>query len=314
MIVEFGKMPDGRSVELIQLGNEVLEVGLITLGASLQSVRFEGAQIVLGSDGFDDYLGPLKYSGAIVGRVANRIAAAQTKVAGKLIQLDANEGNGNCLHGGRDGAGTMLWSIADCGPLHAVLHLHMPDNHMGFPGALEVQARYELKGDTLRLEITAQSDVETLCNFATHGYWNLSGEVDINAHVLSVNAKRYLPLDDRQIPTGDIADVAGTEFDFLESRTIGNARLDHNFCIGVQRGDLRHVARLYSPASNMALDVASTEAGLQIYDARHLGRAGLAIEPQAWPDAPNQGGFPSIVLKPGETYRSISEFRLYTAA
>ncbi len=312
MISDFGALPDGRSVKAVVLRNDALEVRLITLGASVQSVVFGGVQQVISGDSLDDYLGRLKYAGAIVGRVANRIASARAEIAGVMHRFDANEANGNCLHGGRDGAGQMLWEVADLSDTSVTFALHMPDGHMGFPGALDVRARYELSGSTLRLEITATSDAETLCSFAPHGYWTL-GSGDIGGLEMQVLGAGYLPVDADNIPTGQIAPVAESALDFRDWRAIGSTVLDHNFCVGEERSALRPVCRLRNPASGVALEVSSTEAGVQIYDARHLGRAGVAIEPQVWPDSPNQDGFPSMVLKPRETYRAVSEFRLYNA-
>ena len=313
MISDFGVMSDGREVQRVRLCNEQLDISLITLGASVQSVMFEGAQVVLSGDDLEAYLGRLKYAGAIVGRVANRIAEARAEIAGVEHQLDRNETNGNCLHGGVDGAGQMLWDVLEAGPEHVIFGLYMGDGHMGFPGALDVQARYDLSGDTLRLEITATSDAVTLCSFAPHGYWTLGEDQGIDGLEMEIACSSYLPVDSKNIPTGAIADVAGTEFDFRELREFGASDLDHNYCVGLEREALRPVFWLRSPDSGVTLEVSSTEAGLQIYDARHLGRAGLAIEPQVWPDSVNQTGFPSMTLKPDETYRAVTEFRLYTA-
>lgn len=306
-------MPDGQIVERVTLQNAEMVVDLIALGASLQSVKFHGAQMVVSGETLEDYLGPLSYAGAIVGRVANRIADARANIAGRTFALDANEPSGNCLHGGSDGAGHQVWSIDETGPYFAIFSLRMDDGHMGFPGALEVRARYELLGTTLSLDISAQSDAETLCSFAPHGYWNLSGQNNINGHELTVYADSYLPLDARQIPTGEIAEVAGSAFDFRTAREIERTALDHNFCMSAERTALRPVMKLHSPESGITLSVASTEAGLQLYDARHLGRTGLAIEPQVWPDAVNQDGFPSMVLRPNQTYRALTEFSLCKA-
>ena len=315
MIGTFGQMHDGQDVHSTVIGSERLSVRIITLGASVQSVLFDGQQMVLSSDVLSDYLGPLKYAGSIVGRVANRIAGAQAVIGGETVQLDANEATRNCLHGGTDGAGQLLWSITDHDAIGVTLSLHLENGHMGFPGALTVHARYEVHDETLRLEITATSDAETLCSFAPHGYWTLSDEPEIDAHEMRIAADHYLPLDAAQIPTGEIADVSGTQFDFRQARKINSAALDHNFCVGTEREKLRPVLWLKSLKSGVSLEVATTEAGVQIYDGRHFAapRAGLAIEPQVWPDAVNQTGFPRMTLRKGETYRAVSEFRLCRA-
>lgn len=310
----FGHLPDGRVVHRISLNNKRVNVCLLTLGASLQNLTLDETALVVGSEKLSDYLGPMQYFGAIVGRVANRIAHATSTLNGQRLILDANETNGNCLHGGRDGASTQLWDLIESGSQHAVLGLTLADGHMGFPGKLDVQARYELHEMKLRLEITARTDAKTLCSFAPHAYWNLSGEQNIDDHELKIDAKNYLPMDARSIPTGEVAQVKNTELDFSKMRKISGAELDHNFCLSDVRQELRPILWLQSAESGVMLEVASTEAGVQVYDARHASRAGLAIEPQVWPDAINQKGFPNMILDPGETYRAITEFRLSKGA
>ena len=310
----FGHMPDGRLVERVTLASDDLSVSIITYGASLQKVEIGGQNVILSGDTLEDYVEHLMYFGAIVGRVANRIGQGRANVAGREINLDKNEESGNCLHGGPDGSSQMVWTLQDHSATYAILTLHMPDGHMGFSGALDVTARYSLEGATLRLEISAESDQETLCAFASHGYWTLSDEANINAHEMRIAAQQYLPIDANKVPTGEQRNVAGTQFDFRQIREIGTAQMDHNFCIRPERGALEPVLWLKSKASGIALEVASTEAGVQIYDATHLGRVGLAIEPQVWPDAVNHEGFPSMVLKAGETCKSVTEFRFSKSA
>ena len=306
----FGTLPDGRDVHSVRLRNDDIEVRILTFGASVQNLSLNGAPMVIGSEDLNDYLGPMQYFGAIVGRVANRIAHARAQIGSQQISLNVNEASGNCLHGGQNGASAQIWKVAETGPRHVVFELTLPDGHMGFPGKLEVRARYELHDLTLGLEISAQSDATTLCCFAPHLYWNLSGEPNINDHSLKIAAQDYLPLDARSIPTGEVARVRGTDFDFTNMRKLAGTELDHNFCISNLRQDLRPVLWLKSAQSGVALEVASTETGVQVYDARHLDRTGLAIEPQVWPDAINQEGFPKLILEAGETYRAIIEFRL----
>ncbi len=309
MIEQFGQMSDGRSVERITLETDDLSVSILTYGASLQQVMFDGQNVILNGDSLEEYIEQLTYFGAIVGRVANRIGQGKAVVAGQDVQLSANEDNGNCLHGGPDGSSQMVWTLQDHSATHVTLTLHMPDGHMGFPGALDVTARYELDGAMLRLNMSAQSDQETLCAFASHGYWKLSDEATINAHEMKIAAKSYLPIDANKIPTGEPAAVQNTQFDFTQMREIGLSEMDHNFCIRPERGALDPVLWLQSRASGIAMEVASTECGIQIYDATHMGRTGLAIEPQVWPDAVNHAGFPNMVLKAEETYNAITEFR-----
>lgn len=310
MITHFNPLPNGQDVSKLTLENDDLTVGILTYGASVQSLIFRGQPVVLSSDNISDYLDRYIYCGAIVGRVANRIAYARATVNGVGHSFDENETNGNCLHGGSEGSSQQVWSVLEHGSQHAVLTLEMADGHMGFPGHLKVQVRYQLLGSTLRVEITATTDRETLCAFAPHIYWNLSGQDTINAHVMQVDAEHYLPTDENNLPTGQIAPMSATQFDFRETRALGTTALDHNFCVSRERETLRPVLHLGSKDSRISLEVASTESGVQVYDGRHIDRSGLAIEPQAWPDAINHAGFPSMVLKPEDTYKAVTEFKL----
>ena len=310
MITHFGFLPSEQGVSKLTLENDNLTVGILTYGASVQSLMFRGQPVVLSSDNLTDYLDRYIYCGAIVGRVANRIAHARATVNGIEHSLDENETSGNCLHGGGEGSSQQVWSVLEHGPQYGVLTLEMADGHMGFPGHLKVQVRYQLLESTLRVEFTATTDRETLCAFAPHIYWNLSGESTINAHVMQVDAEHYLPTDENNVPTGQIAPMSGTQFDFRETRALGATALDHNFCVSRERETLRPVLHLGSEHSGISLEVASTESGVQVYDGRHIDRSGLAIEPQVWPDAINHTGFPSMVLKPEDTYKAVTEFKL----
>lgn len=306
MIEHFGTLPNGRNVEAVLLQNGSLRARILTFGATLHELQFECVPSVVSGGTLEEYLGQKRYFGAVVGRVANRIAGARFELGAKSFAVDANENGKTCLHGGAEGAGAQLWQVLEQGRAHVVLGLRLEDGHMGFPGTLEVQARYELRGGALRLEISAKSDADTPCSFASHAFWTLGSDLD--AHHLHVAAEAYLPVDQAMIPTGQVAKVAGTSFDFRRARAIAGAALDHNFCLSAERRDLRPV--LWLTGSDLALEVATTESGVQLYDARHAGRCGLAIEPQVWPDAINQPGFPDVVLRAGESYRAISEFRL----
>jgi aldose 1-epimerase len=310
MITYFNSLLSGQDVSKLTLENDDLTVGILTYGASVQSLIFRGQPVVLSSDNITDYLDRYIYCGAIVGRVANRIAHARATVNGNEHSFDENETTGNCLHGGDEGSSQQVWSVLEHGPQHAVLTLEMVDGHMGFPGHLKVQVRYQLFESTLCVEITATTDRETLCTFAPHIYWNLSGQDTINAHVMQINAEHYLPTDENNVPTGQIAPMSGTRFDFRETRALGATALDHNFCVSHERETLRPVLRLVSELSGISLEVASTESGVQVYDGRHIDRSGLAIEPQVWPDAINHKGFPNMVLKPEDTYKAVTEFKL----
>ena len=322
-ITEFGRAPDGSVVQAVSLANDELSLRLITWGASIQDVRLDGVDhpLVLGSESFEPYLGSMRYFGAIVGRVANRIAGASTTLEGQTLTLDANEGGVTTLHGGAQGAGCVNWALAGHDAHSARFTLLMADGHMGFPGNLEVVAEYRLQGSTIEVEITATTDATTLCGFAQHSYWNLDGQPDLSAHKLQINAENYLPVDHAMIPLGAPVPVAGTGFDFRDLHPVmGRAQIDHNFCLREADTPVHEACRLW--VDGLEMTVETNDPGLQIYDAAghdtapDLGLSGaaygafsgLAIEPQRWPDAPNQPDYPSVVLREGETYRQFSRF------
>jgi len=319
----FGGLADGREVERITLRGGGLTVRFLTLGAIVQDLRLDGVAhpLVLGAETAAAYLAPALWFGAMVGRFANRIGGARFSLDGQEFRTEAND-RGNTLHGGSGSSGVSLWQLAEMSADHCRFTLDLPDGHMGFPGRLAVQLDCRLPGDgVLDFAVEARSDRAGPCSFAHHGYFNLDGSTDILDHRLQVLAESYLPVDDTLIPTGEIAAVAGTRFDFRQARPVRPGGYDHNFCTGSAAGPLRPVARLTGPQSGITLEVRSTEPGLQVYDGAHLdgvaglggrvyGRhAGMALETQAWPDAPNRPGFPAAVLEPGQVYRHHMQYR-----
>ena len=295
------------------------------LGAVLRELRMDGhdAPLQLGLADLDLYPDRSNYMGATAGRVANRVGGARFTLDGTEHRLDANFEGRHMLHGGALGAGKRVWDLRELRADTIVLGLALTDGEMGFPGAMDVEARFVCApAATLRVDYTARTDAPTLCNFAHHTYWALDDTGGLDAHVLRVEADRYLPVDDGMIPTGEAAPVDGTSFDFRAGRRLpGEGLLDHNLCLSDARVALREVARLRSDASGVEMRLATTEPGLQVYDGAKLrpvapgigGRpygphAGVALEPQVWPDAPNHPGFPSAVLRPGETYRQTTTF------
>ena len=318
----FGVLPDGREVERIRLSAGRLEASLLTWGATVQDLRLAGQSVVIGADRLEAYLGDLLYAGALVGRFANRIGGARFVLDGETFHTDANFRARHTLHGGSGGASAELWRLERATENRARLALHLPDGHMGFPGALTVAATFSLEPPaTLRIAIEARTTRATPCSFAHHGYFVLNASGDIRRHRLRVAASRYLPVDRDLIPTGEIAGVANTAFDFRDMREIGGAGYDHNFCLDDNDGTLREVAWLESPESGLSLTVSTTEPGLQIYDGAHLesvlgfggaplkARAGLAMEAQAWPDSPNRADFPPCILRPGAVCKSETAYR-----
>ncbi|WP_227819795.1 aldose epimerase family protein [Marinobacterium aestuarii] len=323
----FGYLKSGAAVQRHWLRQGRLRAAILTYGATLQDLRLEGAAhpLVLGANELEPYLGDMSYFGANVGRVANRLAGGQVQIDGNkhVLQLDAGEKH--LLHGGQDGLHTQLWRIIQADDARITLGLRLADGHMGFPGNLDIRLSYRIIAPaTLQLEIEARTDVATLCNIAHHSYFNLDGSPDILDHQLQIDAQHYLPVDSELIPSGEIAPVQGSRFDFRNARPLRSTEpclgYDHCFCLSRAVQPLRPVARLYSPKSGIRLRLDTTEPGLQIYDGGHINapaqhsisqaaygpHAGLALEAQRWPDAPHHPAFPSIALAPDELYRQTT--------
>lgn len=298
--------------------------------------RFEN--IVLGFDALEPYLAGTPYFGATIGRYANRIAGARFSLDGHQYKLAANDG-ANSLHSGTVGFDKVLWRARAFNDAQgaAVEFTHTsPDGDEGYPGELKVSVTYRLGDDRLIIDYAAITTKATPVNLTHHSYFNLSGAAlrEITAHELTIAADRYTPVDEKLIPTGELHDVAGTPFDFRSSRVIGAhiadvdeqlARAggyDHNFVLNKPAPDaLTHAATLRDPASGRAMEVWTTEPGLQFYSGNFLDgslvgehgpftrRTGLCLEPQHFPNAPNEPRFPSTILRPGEAYSSRTEFR-----
>lgn len=316
----FGTMPDGTAVERLTITGGGLTARVLTYGATVQDLRLEGVDhpLVLGAPTLAPYLGPMQYFGALVGRFANRIAGGRFTLDGQDHQVPPNWLGRHALHGGPVGAGQKVWRVAVATDDSLRLELILPDGDMGFAGTLRVSATISLPGEAaLAFDIQAETDAPTPCSFAHHGFFNLDGGATIAAHELQIAANAYLPVDPDLIPTGKIAAVAGTRFDFRAPREIGTAGIDHNFCLSDGQRPIQTVATLRAPTNGLALTIETTEPGLQVYDGAYMpteglpgldGRrygpfAGVALETQGWPDAPNRAGFPNTILRPGETYR-----------
>ena len=302
-----------------------LTARVLSWGATLQSLvpDWQDFSVILGSPDPAAYRADLLYFGAIVGPVANRIAGGRFTLDGRTFALDCNEEGRATLHGGEKGLGQRNWEFVDEDANSVTLRITHPDGLGGFPGPIEVEATYRLPGDgVLEIEIAGYAEAVAVFNPAFHGYWNLDGEEDILDHRLWVDAHRYTRVDDRLIPLGDAAPVEGTPFDYRSMRTIAGD-IDHNLCTADQRAPLRPVARLQGRKNRLML--ATTEPGLQVYAAansssgdwpglngRPFGRnAGVALEPQLWPDAPNHHpGYPSARIAAGERILQLSRFQL----
>ncbi|NYF34111.1 aldose epimerase family protein [Sphingopyxis sp. JAI108] len=349
----FGKMPDGRSVPAVTLTNaNGISARVIALGATLQSVVMpdrdgKKADVALGYDNLADYIDQPQYFGSTVGRFANRLAGGRFKLDGKTWQTPVNNG-ANALHGGTLGFDKVLWEVTSVksGPTASVtLRYVSPDGDQGYPGTMTVGAIYSLdENNDLRIEYVATTDRPTIANITNHAYWNLSGEGSANGamgHVVTIPAESYLPTDSGAIPTGEYRPVAGTVFDFRKPTAIGDRvrdasdeqivfgrGYDHNWVIGRKvTADQHLMARVEDPASGRGFELWSNQPGLQMYsgnffDATSHGKSkkiyrmgdALVMEPQIFPDAPNQKNFPDARLAPGGTYRNVMTYRLTTGA
>lgn len=321
--MSFGQMPDGTAVERVTLRGGGLTAKVLNYGAVLQDLRLDGhaAPLVLGFDSFAPYLTHSPYFGATAGRCANRIRDGHLALDGTTHQLDRNFLGRHMLHGGAAGMGKRLWRFVELGEDRAVLEITLDDGEMGFPGRLTAQVAFSLEqGGVFDVEMSAETDAPTLCNLAHHSYFTLAGPA--HDHRLQIDAAAYLPVDAELIPTGEIRPVAGTPFDFRTPAPVAQAApLDHNFCLAKARRPLTEVARVTHPATDLALTLKTTEPGLQVYDGHKIdialpgldgapmrANAGLALEPQVWPDANHHDSFPSAVLRPGERYRQHTQY------
>ncbi|KPF77859.1 aldose epimerase [alpha proteobacterium AAP81b] len=332
---DFGSLPDSRRVERLVLHAAGIEVAVLTLGATLQSVRVPDARglvadVALGFADLAGYLGASGYVGASIGRVANRIAGGRFRLDGQDYRVPCNNG-ANSLHGGSEGFDRRVWEVVTASTTAVRLRLVSPHGDQFYPGELTVTADFAVAdGGMLTIDYRATTDRPTLVNLTTHAYWNLAGEGsgNIDDHVLTCPADAYTPVDAALIPTGAIASVAGTPFDFRTGARLGDrihgadpqlrlaGGIDHNLVFARQpAAATRRVARLADPASGRTLELWSNQPGLQVYSGNFLdgsstgksGRAyargaGIALEPQMFPDTANRPDFGSLGLAPGEVY------------
>lgn len=320
---DFGAMPDATPVRRLVIRGGGLEARILTLGAVIQDLRLarHDFPLVLGFEALADYLSHSPAFGATVGRYANRIAEGRFDLDGRTWQLDRNENGIQHLHGGSRGIGVRVWNIVEHTENAVTLAIDCPAGEMGYPGNCRIETTYHLRpGGVLAIRHASRSDAPTPANVTHHSYFNLDGRDDILDHELMIAADHWLPTDHRQIPTGRLANVAGTAFDFREMRPVrmggevGQVEYDHNFCLSETRMAKRPVALARSLHSGVALEVRTSEPGIQLYsgsklnvpvpglEGRRYGRfAGFCLEAQNWPDAPNHGNFPSSILRPGDT-------------
>ncbi|WP_099867360.1 aldose epimerase family protein [Pararhizobium haloflavum] len=325
----FGTMPAGEAVRRIAITGGGLTAHILTYGAVLQDLRLEGHRppLVLGFDNLPDYLNHSPHFGATPGRFSNRIARARYTFQGRTVELEANE-NGNHLHGGSAGLGRRNWQVTTQTDDSVTLSISVVDGDMGYPGECTVETTYRLKpGGELSIMHVTRSDKAAPANITHHSYFNLDGATTILNHELALSADHYLPTDAEQIPTGEIAPVAGTVFDFRQMRAIGleggppKVNYDHNFCVARQRRAMRPVALARGVLSGVEMATHSTEPGVQFYCGHKIGvpvkglqgreygpYAGFCLETQNWPDAPNHPEFPPCFVEPGVPLRQETSY------
>lgn len=334
-ISEFGRFADQGVQEIRLRGACGTEASVLTYGAILRDlivpVGETKRRVVLGYRSLQGYLDGRAYVGATVGRCINRINSGFT-LGGKRYTLPVNEGDHVHLHGGPNGFSKRVWRLIGCTNNAVTLEIISPDGDEGYPGTLTAHCTYEIESPgTLAITLTATTDAPTICNLGHHSYFTLQPGSDVRDHRMMVAADFYTPLDRFLIPTGEIRSVVDTVYDF---RTLRPIRVDHgpgydiNFVLNqgwlpdAAPMELPVAARLVSPSGDLAMDLSTTEPGLQFYegirlspsndayeDEPHLPYRGLCLEPQRFPDAINRPHFSPVVLRPGETYRQVTQFR-----
>ncbi|HLH54814.1 MAG TPA: aldose epimerase family protein [Verrucomicrobiae bacterium] len=342
----FGQTADGKQVYEFTLRNtKGSEARILNYGGIVRSLRVPDAKgnlgdVVLGYDTLADYLKETPYFGALIGRYGNRIARGKFTLDGQEYTLATNN-YPNALHGGVKGFDKVVWEPAILtgpdGPSLKLTYLSK-DGEEGYPGNLSVTVIYTLTEDNgLKIEYTATTDKDTVINLTQHSYFNLAGKGTILDHIVMIPADKFTPVDSTLIPTGELKPVDGTPFDFRTPTAIG-ARInqddeqlkfgkgyDHNWVINKPMGEFGLMARVTEPTTGRVLEVLSAEPGLQFYTGNFLDgtlkgkggqvyqfRSGFCMESQHFPDSPNKPQFPSVVLKPGQTYHSTIVFKFST--
>ena len=335
---DFGQTKDGKAVNLYTLTNrnglvaKITNYGGIITELHVPDKNGQNGNIVLGFNTLDRYLAGHPFFGCITGRVANRIAKGKFTLDGKEYTLAVNNGP-NSLHGGKVGFDKKLWEAAvrkDSEGPSLWLRYVSPDGEEGYPGTLTTTIVYTLTNDDeLKIEYSATTDKPTIVNLTNHSYFNLAGDGEgtILDHELMINADNYTPFDKTQIPTGEIRPVAGTALDFRKPKPIGRdidqaeggPGYDHNFVLNGKPGQMKLCARVRDPGSGRVMEIRTTEPGVQLYTAngldgkivgvsgkRYVKYGALCLETQHYPDSVNHPQFPTVVLRPGQTYKTTT--------
>ena len=330
---------DGAAITEYTLTNPSgSSVSIINYGGTITSLKVKDKNNQLGDvvTGYDSLGGFLQkgnpYFGSLIGRYGNRIAGGKFSLDGKTYTLAGND-NGNSLHGGKKGYDKVVWTATKmAGDSSLKLNYRSPDGEEGYPGNLDVEVIYTLTADdVLRIDYLASTDKATPINLTSHGYFNLSAGRDstIRQHILMLNADRYTPVNSQLIPTGEVASVKNTPMDFTSEKMIGKdldsvkGGFDHNWVLNKSGNELSLAATLLDPGSGRLMEVWTTEAAIQFYSGNFLDgtltntkngqryprHAALCLEAQHYPDSPNQPSFPNTILKPGEKYKQVTEYR-----
>jgi len=333
----FGLLPDGRSVEAIVLGDAAgLQVEVLTYGAILRRltypVRGVRRDLILHFNNLEDYVHDRAFVGPLVGRFGNRIGKSSFELDGKRHRVTANEGV-NHLHGGALGFGKRLWRVLDATDQdgsRALLGLESPAGEEGYPGTLDATVELKVERHALSITFTAHTDVPTPVNLTYHPYFNLAADVSTSAtdHRLRIPAAHYLPVAAGLIPTGELAPVEGTTFDFRRARPLRPPAVNTHPQLELAGGydhcwvlspDADCACELSAPAGDVTLTMLGSGPGLQFYNGQFLAKthptlgSGIILEPQGFPDAVNQLRFPSAIVRPGVPYRATIEYRLAAA-
>lgn len=330
---KFGEL-NGEAVYQYTMKNKDLEVQILSYGGIIRTLKYRGTDITLGRDSLEEYLSNAGYLGALIGRNGNRIENSEFTLNGKTYKLAANEGRNN-LHGGNVGFDSKIWEVEEKGENALMLSLISPDGEEGFPGEVRVTVTYTLtEGNGLQIKYEGQTDSDTVLNMTNHAYFNLNGHNSGSTenHRLKLSCSFFTPNNEECMPTGEILSVVGTPLDFTEEKRLGDGfskeyiqtamvdGIDHNFVIdGV---GMRHAASFTGDKTGIVMDVYTDSPGIQIYTGNAIEQGGaykegvdypvhggVCFETQKFPNAMKYSHFPSTVLRKGENYLTVTEYR-----
>jgi aldose 1-epimerase len=333
----FGNFESKPVTEYIITNTNGMQVSIINYGGTVTKIitpdkNGDMGDVILGYDSLSGFLQKGNpYFGALIGRYGNRIANAKFTLDGKEYKLAAND-HGNSLHGGEKGFDKVFWNAEKLGDSSLKLTYLSKDGEEGYPGNLNAEVIYTLGSDnSLKIDYTATTDKPTPVNLTNHCYFNLSAGKDstILNHEVMLNADKYTPVNDKLIPTGQIAEVKGTPMDFTSAKKVGKeidsvkGGYDHNWVLNKNGNGLEQVATVYEPTSSRYMEVFTTDPGIQFYTGNFLNgtltntknglnyvrHGALCLETQHFPDSPNESLFPSTILKPGETYKQTTVYK-----